>query len=254
MKILKESQFVFESGSVLATSTADILEENDKDMPMDITEKLSLLIYSEQYNELYKTVESDIFEKRFRYTIYSIQETFVMLSSLLQYALYRRQKNEMRDYSDIISEAKKLTVQKNIFQSMDTLKQVITSLVQTDYMEQSYNNMQTKQLKYIDEMCKIIEEKYQEHTFSSKTIASMLNLSNIYICRIFKNAKKEGLNQYINSYRIKKATELLSTTTLNAQEVAQQCGFYNVNYFYTLFKKHMGITTSEYQKKYNSPE
>ncbi len=252
LKVLRESKFLFHPGSVLSTSTADMLEENDNDVPMALLEKLSLLIYSEQYQQLYDTVNQQLFEKRWEYSVHSILETLMMVSNTLQSALYHKQKKQMVNYSSLIKKISSLPKQPNISEAQKLFQAIIEQLTLSGNSESTI--VQSKQQGYVDEICRIVEENYQDFSFSSKAIADVLSLSNIYICRIFKHAKGESLNQYINTYRIDKAAELLRTTTLSAQEISKRCGLYNANYFYTLFKKHMGITASEYQKKYCKPE
>ncbi len=252
LKVLTESKFIFHPASVLSTSTADMLEENDNDVPMTLLEKLSLLIYSEQYQQLYDTVNQQLFEKRWEYSVHSILETLTMVSNTLQSALYHKQKKQMVNYTGLIKKISSLPKQPNISEAQKLFQAIIEQLTLPDNSENTVT--QSKQKGYVDEICRIVKENYQDFSFSSKAIADVLNLSNIYICRIFKHTMGESLNQYINTYRIHKAAELLRTTSLSAQEISKRCGLYNANYFYTLFKKHMGITASEYQKAHCNPE
>ncbi len=252
VKVLRESKFIFNPASVLSTSAADMLEENDADIPMALSEKLSLLIYSEQYQQLYETINQQLFEKRWEYSVQSIREALMMVSNTLQSALYHKQKKQMVNYNNLIKEINSLPKQPNIAEAQKMLKHITEQLSLPHDSENTAG--QNKQQEYVDKICRIVKENYQDLNFSSKTIADTLNLSNIYICRIFKNAKEESLNQYINTYRIEKAAELLRTTSLSAQEISKRCGFYNANYFYTLFKKHMEVTASEYQKAHHRSE
>ena len=54
--------------------------------------------------------------------------------------------------------------------------------------------------------------------------------------------------EYINSYRIEKATELLQTETLSISNIALSVGIDNFSYFVKQFKKYKNCTPSQYRK------
>ncbi|WP_313755928.1 helix-turn-helix transcriptional regulator [Tissierella sp.] len=66
--------------------------------------------------------------------------------------------------------------------------------------------------------------------------------------QIFRNEKGVTLNDYIISCRIDKAKELLINTDSTAKDISESVGYYDNRYFYTLFKKKVGMTTEEFRK------
>lgn len=52
--------------------------------------------------------------------------------------------------------------------------------------------------------------------------------------------------KYLTQLRIEYAKELLITGRYSIGEIAEMCGFENVYYFSTVFKKHTGIPPSKY--------
>ncbi len=82
---------------------------------------------------------------------------------------------------------------------------------------------------------------------SLSALASMQNVSPAYLSTIFKKETGQTLTEYVNLKRIKMATRLLDTTSLQVQTVAQHCGILDVHYFSKLFKKYMGKTPKEYR-------
>jgi AraC-like DNA-binding protein len=56
------------------------------------------------------------------------------------------------------------------------------------------------------------------------------------------------LTDYINSKRLQRAAVLLQSTGANIEEIADQCGFLDPNYFARLFKRKYGKTPGEYRK------
>lgn len=69
-----------------------------------------------------------------------------------------------------------------------------------------------------------------------------------YFCRFFKSVVGKTPVEYINSYRIEKATELLQTETLSISNIALNVGIDNFSYFIKQFKKYKNSTPSQYRK------
>ncbi|KPV48736.1 AraC family transcriptional regulator, partial [Kouleothrix aurantiaca] len=55
--------------------------------------------------------------------------------------------------------------------------------------------------------------------------------------------------EYLTSVRIRKATELLRTTSLTSSEIAYQVGYNNPRYFYSVFRKVAGLPPNEYRRQ-----
>ena len=66
--------------------------------------------------------------------------------------------------------------------------------------------------------------------------------------------KEVGFNiiTYINKRRIFTSLKLLKDTTLSIEEISDLIGINNTPYFYTLFKKEMGISPKQYRKNINT--
>ena len=79
-------------------------------------------------------------------------------------------------------------------------------------------------------------------------MADVLNVNPAYFSTLFK--KKTGVSfiQYLTNYRIKKAMNLLRTTGSSVEEVSEQVGYPNANYFVKVFKKTVGMNVSEFKR------
>ena len=53
---------------------------------------------------------------------------------------------------------------------------------------------------------------------------------------------------YITGVRLKKAMELLESTSLTVNEIAEAVGYKDARYFREIFVKHMGKTPSQFRK------
>jgi len=63
----------------------------------------------------------------------------------------------------------------------------------------------------------------------------------------FKKTTGQSPNQYYLNIRLNKAKELLTSTSLNINEIAYHTGFESIFYFSKLFKKKNGISPKEYR-------
>ena len=83
---------------------------------------------------------------------------------------------------------------------------------------------------------------------SLRRLAAIQNVSSSYLSALFSKEAGMTLTEYVNDKRIKCAKQLLRTTKLQIQTVAQHCGILDVYYFSKLFKKNTGQTPREYRE------
>lgn len=81
-----------------------------------------------------------------------------------------------------------------------------------------------------------VEENYSEK-FSLENIAADLKKSKSYISRRFHAETGEKINEYLTTYRLRKACDLLLRSQLSVSEIANRVGFSDTTYFITVFKK-----------------
>lgn len=93
-----------------------------------------------------------------------------------------------------------------------------------------------------------VMNNFTRQDFSAEEIAEDIELSLGYIRQIFREEKGLTLNDYIISCRINKAKELLIETEDTAKVISEIVGYYDNRYFYTIFKKKVGMTTEEFRK------
>ncbi len=82
---------------------------------------------------------------------------------------------------------------------------------------------------------------------SLNTLAKEANVSPNYFSSLFKKETGLPLTQYVNNKRIEYAKNLLKTTSLQVQTIAQHTGILDLHYFCRLFKSVTGKTPSEYR-------
>ncbi|MDO5136772.1 MAG: helix-turn-helix transcriptional regulator, partial [Eubacteriales bacterium] len=97
-----------------------------------------------------------------------------------------------------------------------------------------------------------ISKNYMNESLSVKDISGHVFLSPSYVCTFFKNETGKTLNQYLTEYRMEKARQLLSDPRYKISEISSRVGYSDGNYFGKSFKKHTGLSPSEYREK-NAP-
>lgn len=82
-----------------------------------------------------------------------------------------------------------------------------------------------------------------------KTLAEMLNVHPSYLSAQFHKECGCTLTEYVNKKRIELAVSQLESSDKQIQTIATLCGIPDTNYFIKLFKRHTGLTPSQYRSQ-----
>ncbi|MGN7355853.1 helix-turn-helix transcriptional regulator [Paenibacillus sp. SAF-054] len=93
-----------------------------------------------------------------------------------------------------------------------------------------------------------LEENYPR-AVSIHDVAMHVNLSETYLCQIFKTDTGKSIMTFLNELRMAKAYELLSSGQWLVKEVAAEVGIHDPFYFNRLFKKHYGVPPKQVKSK-----
>ncbi|SFT19503.1 AraC family transcriptional regulator [Paenibacillus sp. BC26] len=83
---------------------------------------------------------------------------------------------------------------------------------------------------------------------SIAAMAQHIGYSESHFCLMFKQIFGEPPHSYLIGLRIGKAKELLSTTELHLEVIAEYCGFANASHFSKAFKQITALTPSGYRQ------
>ncbi|MGI2297071.1 response regulator transcription factor [Paenibacillus sp. GXUN7292] len=100
--------------------------------------------------------------------------------------------------------------------------------------------------KEIVDVINYIEERYKDK-LTLETIANYVNFSENHLCRVFKEQVGTSLINYINHVRMGRAADLIMQGYTYMKEVASLVGISDQFYFSRLFKKHFGVSPTEYK-------
>lgn len=92
-----------------------------------------------------------------------------------------------------------------------------------------------------------IQANYRE-PIRIQELAELVPMSEGQFCRFFKSMTRKTPVDYINSYRVRQAADLLRQTERKISDIALDVGFDNVSYFIKVFRKAMNSTPSEFRK------
>ncbi|WP_200416419.1 helix-turn-helix domain-containing protein [Virgibacillus salexigens] len=101
----------------------------------------------------------------------------------------------------------------------------------------------------IDDTMQIINSHYDQKMLMNE-LASMVGVSRFHLNRLFKDSTGDTPRIYLEKVRIKKAKELLLTTSLNSTEVGYQIGYQSISSFYNAFKRSTGLSPIQFQNQY----
>lgn len=81
-------------------------------------------------------------------------------------------------------------------------------------------------------------------------IANTFSYNPDYLSRVFKSRTGMSFTEYIHDLKISKVKSMLSNSELSVKEIAYKLGFNDEKYMMKLFKKHEGLTPTQYRNAY----
>lgn len=88
---------------------------------------------------------------------------------------------------------------------------------------------------------------------SAKTLAEHFYVTQAHLSRVFRERYGCTLTEYIRHLRMEYAQRLLSQTDASVSSIALNTGYPDVNYFSRLFRRHTGLTPTEFRSRSNMP-
>lgn len=96
-----------------------------------------------------------------------------------------------------------------------------------------------------------IDRNYKKD-ISAKDVAGILGYSDVYFSKVFKQLFDDNFINYLTKIRIDRAKLLLKDVSFNIKEVGKSVGYADSNYFTKVFKRSVGMSSSEYRSKHNA--
>lgn len=91
-------------------------------------------------------------------------------------------------------------------------------------------------------------KKHCDQPLSIKDLSGMLGINPSYLGYLFNKETGLYFSNYLNQARIQISKELLLTTNMNIQDIAEKVGYSDVSYFSQIFKKALGLSPVKYRQ------
>lgn len=146
--------------------------------------------------------------------------------------MYLEYKSMRRGYCDIIR-AYLIELIVKIFRYMDIDRQ---------------REISSKNRQLVSEAIEYLKVRYSTD-IKLEEVAIKSFLSKNYFSKLFKEVTGTSFSEYIQELRIGQACSLLKNTDMKVNDIASQCGFNDIKFFYEVFKKFTGTTPGAFRRE-----
>lgn len=246
LKLLKE-RFVLGYGKIISQTYVDTTLSTLTTYPNDLINNVIDCIkkrdknaFIRQYDNLAEFLSGYIYQDVIRILIHLITKMSDVMRSITVHDQYLHM-----DFSSV----------DELFNSVHTLKETREWFIQIfdQYTLTLRETSMDKNIVYWDAIEKALQEiheHYNDPNLSIERISEHVGYSSNYFSKIFKSLTGIYLKDYIKNVRINHAQKLLSETDLTINEISNKTGFLNQNYFFTAFKKELGLTPAVYRSQH----
>lgn len=162
------------------------------------------------------------------------------LNIALRLMLAAKEQEESPDYSEVFASLGRIS-------SLPGLMRHVVTVVQRSLDKQG--NVREEYTTHVAFMIEQVHRHYSEE-LSLKTLSQKAGLHPNYLGQLFQQEVGSSFSDYVNQYRIEKATQLLLNTDRKTAEIALSVGYLDTSYFYRQFKKYSGVSPTELRQMY----
>ena len=216
----------------------------------------SVRIDGEHFKELIKKGDFDLIDRYVQELFLDqirrdpLAEIYVLKNSALELSVLAFQclaENAFIDQNEIYCKKNRALGKIMIQTSPEGVrKQILEFLKQVIEMIESSREKTLS--KPVFDTIQFIESNYTDPDLSLQYLADDFHISTAYLGKLFKKETGSNFNDYLNTFRIRKAEKLLVTTNYKGIELAERVGFASYNYFYIVFKKVTGQKPMDIRK------
>ena len=134
----------------------------------------------------------------------------------------------------------------NLIESRRKLKRMFSNPDQLSPSEVTSNAVDEE---FLARAYEVLEKNYAEPEFSASQFASEMFVSRSLLYKKIKAITDFNITDFINSYKLKKAIDLIKMSDRPISDIAFSVGFNDPKYFSRIFKKIYGMTPTEFSLK-----
>lgn len=182
--------------------------------------------------------ENGVSPKTLRFLLFSISGTII------------RTINSLDDrFSEAVPEMNfpPILQSQNFQKSLAGVEEIIdSSCYSIAAVQAQYSDSTSETYQIYREVLGYIHENCSNPMMNVSSVADHFDISIAYLSRIFKKYHGINISEYITSYRLDKAKELLADGKM-LNDVVNECGFGSLRTFMRVFKSVEGITPGQYK-------
>jgi len=223
----------------------DIMNFKSKEyiFPVDKERKLTDSLMTSRTEDA-KRLFADIVQETADYPIHVVQLATSHLTMMVNNILFTiQQNNNLEVESSLVFQIPTL----DKLETIDELYNVFFNLFDDIQAKLSFKRV-TKQDDLIRRVNELIAKEYANPNFSLNWIADELDMSSIYLSRVYKQHTLSAIVDVINQIRLEHARVYLEQSDLSVIDIALKCGYMSSSYFHRMFKKNFGVTPADYRK------
>ena len=107
---------------------------------------------------------------------------------------------------------------------------------------------------FLEKAMKVVEDNLTEPEFNVQALVREMGMSQSLFYRRVKSITGQSVVEFIRDIRLKRAAQLLTSTSLRVSDVAYQVGMQDLKHFRTVFQNLHKLSPSEYAKQHRSGE
>ena len=129
----------------------------------------------------------------------------------------------------------------------EKLQLQVKSSTKTEEIEQNVLSPQDK--AFLSELYAIMESELSNSEIDINQLTERMRISRTKFYYKIKGLTGENPAAFFKAYKLNRAAELIAEGKYNISEIADMTGFSTLSHFSTSFKKHFGVSPSEYRAK-----
>lgn len=127
-------------------------------------------------------------------------------------------------------------------------REAVTVELNRRYQSSSAEKSLPKSYHKVQDLLVYLNGNYHKD-ITSEWIEEQFDTNFDYLNRVFKQSTGKPIFTYLNEIRIRRACEMIATTSMKITVIAFRCGFQDESYFSKVFKKHVGISPKLYEQR-----
>ena len=137
----------------------------------------------------------------------------------------------------------------NIIDNRRSLQERLAKSDAMHHLKENQKAHAANESSFLQEMNHIIKEHICDKDFTADTLCTLMRMSRTSLYNRVKVLTGKTLIDIIRDVRMQRAGELLLSNQYTISEVSDLLGFNETKYFREVFRKHYGMTPSEYIKQ-----